>query len=238
MIAMGNTKKLKSGKFQFKKKDGTWSKTHFETAKAANAAKRATRSGGGGKAAPSAPSNNKWGWGRWARSARTIDIVSGPAVGSITRYGATRGGGLSLANRYTARVWPDGRFDMETAKGTYGGIGTGLGRDFFRSKLGIYRGMGQKKFLSAVMVSNPELMAGIQVTPWENPSVFNRLRMNFDRGYNPMNNTWDLTPGSVKGSRFWRSISLDLILRGVQHIFFDTTGPIGLNKMLGKGVNA
>ena len=34
---MGSTKQLKGGKFQFKKKDGTWSKTHFATKGAAMA---------------------------------------------------------------------------------------------------------------------------------------------------------------------------------------------------------
>ncbi len=182
-------------------------------------------------------SNNKWGWGRWAKMGRTVDIFSGPAQGAVARHGATREAGVVAANRYVGGDPNDTSeikvgTNIDTIKSTAGGIGTGLFRDWIRSKMGVYRGLGRKKILSGVMAANPEILASSEVNPLDNVRFWNNTRVSFDRAYAPDNGNWALSPDTFQGSRFWKSIGLDAGLKVTQKV-----AEIYLNPMLPPGWN-
>ncbi len=166
---------------------------------------------------------------------RTIDIFSGPAQGSLALWGATREGGIDMVNRYVGggnqREIEPGKH-IEVIKTTAGGIGTGLVRDWIRSKMGVYRGLGQKKILSGIMAANPEILASTEQNPAENIREWNEVRMEYDRAYDPSVHRWDLRPETSWGSRFWTSIGLDAGLKVTQKIaekFINPMLPPGYN---------
>ncbi len=159
--------------------------------------------------------NNKRGWGSLFKVGRTVDVFSGPAQGALRQHGLTKEAGMETLRRFSAGL-SEGGFDQETAKGTYGGIGTGMVRDWFRSKMGIYRGLGQKKILSGVMAANPELLATSEVDPRDDIGRWNRHRTMFDRAYDAESNEWELSPTAGRfdqGTRFWKSVGLDVGLK-------------------------
>ncbi len=170
--------------------------------------------------------NSKPGWGKWFRMGRTADIFTGPIQGSLARRGLTKEAAVESANLYlggtgTDEIKPGSR--MQSLQDTAGGIGTGLIRDWFRSKLGIYRGLGRKKILSGVMAANPEIMASAELgTPGleGGPSVqqWNTFRTQYDRAYDANQHNWDVAPQSGPGSRFLQSLGLDLGLKGFQKL--------------------
>lgn len=159
--------------------------------------------------------NSKPGWGRYFKMGRTVDVLTGPAQGSVGRHGVTRAAGEEVLLRFSAGM-SQGAFDQTIAKGTYGGIGTGMLRNWLRSKLGIYRGVGQKKYLSIVMAANPEILASTDANPVTDVVVWNEFRSQYDRAYAPAPNGWDLNPQSDWGARFWRSMGLDAGLKVAQ----------------------
>ena len=197
-------------------------------AKPSKRPRRAPRSVGG---TSHGSHNSKPGWGRYFRMGRTADVFSGPAQGSLANHGLTRQAGESALFRYSAGM-SQGKFEPETAKNTYGGIGTGLLRDWFRSKLGIYRGLGQKKILSGVMAANPEILAYGEASPSEDIALWNLFRMEYDRAYNPQSGGWATSPSTDSGSRFWRSIGVDVSLKVGQKI-----AEAYINPMLPPGYN-
>ena len=132
-------------------------------------------------------SNNRKGYGSWFKLGRTADVFSGPGQGAIQTRGATKEGGMEALRRYSAGM-SEGAYDSETAKDTYGGIGTGLLRNWIRSKMGVYRGVGQKKALSIVMAANPEILATGEVNPGVNLPAWNNVRSGYDRSYFPLEN--------------------------------------------------
>ncbi len=156
--------------------------------------------------------NSKPGWGRIFKIGRTVDVFSGPAQGSALIHGITPAAGEDALTRYSAGL-SRGAYDPASAKGTYGGIGTGLLRDWLRSKMGIYKGLGQKKILSGVMAANPELLATSVVDPRLDLRTWNDVRAQHDRAYAPLSNVWEPSPGTAIGDRFIRSIVLDIGLK-------------------------
>ena len=124
---------------------------------------------------------------------------------------------------------------FDTFNGTTGGIGTGLLRNWVRSKLGIYRGLGRKKILSGVMAANPEILAYSEVDPTQDAESlmhWNDLRGGYDRGYYARPHEFSVNPASGPGVRFWQSIALDATLKVTQK-----AAEAYLNPMLPKGVN-
>jgi hypothetical protein len=138
--------------------------------------------------------------------------------------------GLSLtANAYTAGL-SEGAFDPENAKGTYGGIGTGLVRDLVRSKIGVYRGASKGKIHYLGMALNPELLAASDINPMDDFNGWQRRRMAHDRGYEPIDNTW---MGGPVQEQFLKSVGLDVGLFVGQKL----AERIGINRLLPKGIN-
>ncbi len=176
--------------------------------------------------------NSKPGWGRIFKMGRTIDVFSGPAQGAVSNDGFTPDAGKHAIERYTGLDPDTGAFDIDQVKPTAGSIGTGLVRNWLRSKLGIYRGVGQKKILSVVMAANPEILASTQVNPAENVRRWNARRSEFDRGYNPNAHAWDLNPGTFTGEQFFKSIGFDAALAVTQK-----AAERFLNPMLPPGFN-
>ncbi len=179
--------------------------------------------------------NSKPGWGKWFRMGRTVDVFTGPIQGSLGRRGATKEAAIESANLYLGgtgihEITPGSR--MQSLQDTAGGIGTGLLRDWFRSKLGIYRGLGQKKILSGVMAANPEIMASAEQPPQDDIVHWNSIRTSYDRGYDAGAHEWNLQPDSSTGSRFLQSLGLDLGLKGFQKLaehFINPMLPPGYN---------
>ncbi len=161
--------------------------------------------------------NSKPGWGRSFKMGRTIDVFTGPAQGSLGNHGLSMEAGEDALNKYSGGV-SKGAFDADTLKPTVGGIGTGLLRDWLRSKLGIYRGLGQKKILSGVMAANPEILATTEIKPTDDLPRWNDVRVSYDRGYRPRIHDWDLSLNTTQGQRFWRSIGLDAGLKITQKV--------------------
>ena len=182
--------------------------------------------------------NDKPGWGSYVKMGRTADIFTGTAQGAIGRHGFTREAGILAANRYmggndSSTVITPGE-NIGNLKPTVGAIGTGLVRDWFRSKLGVYRGIGRKKYLSIVMGANPELLAYSEASPLTDVRGWNRFRMMYDRAYDAENQVWSLSPGTAPGEagRFWKSMGLDAGLK-----IFQKVSEKYLNPMLPKGHN-
>ncbi len=177
--------------------------------------------------------SHKPGWGRMFKTGRTVDVFTGPAQGALGNHGLTKEAGMEALRRYSANM-SEGEFDTDTAKATAGGIGTGLVRDWFRSKLGIYRGLGQKKILSGVMAANPEILSySERDVSWTTADGFNEVRSHYDRGYSPQRHNWDVNPvNSGEGERFWKSVSLDVALKVTQKV-----AEHFINPMLPKGYN-
>ncbi len=179
--------------------------------------------------------NSKPGWGRIFKMGRTVDIFTGPAQGSLALHGATREAGINAANRYVGgagnvEINPGSR--MDTLRPTAGGIGTGLIRDWLRSKIGVYRGLGQKKILSGVMAANPEILASSEQNPVEAIAEWNEIRMEYDRAYDPSVHEWSLDPNTSWGTRFWKSIGFDAGLKITQKVaekYINPMLPPGLN---------
>ncbi len=166
---------------------------------------------------------------------RTADVFTGPIQGSLARRGLTKEAAIESANLYlggpgTDKIAPGSR--MQSLQDTAGGIGTGLIRDWFRSKLGIYRGLGQKKILSGVMAANPEIMASAEQLPQDDIVRWNSIRTAYDRSYDAGEHVWNLRPDSGTGTRFIQSLGLDLGLKGFQKL-----AEIYINPMLPKGYN-
>ncbi len=197
----------------------------------AKPSKRATRRTPRAVSGASHKNNSKPGWGRFFKMGRTVDIFSGPAQGSLGNHGLTAEAGKDALNRYSAGM-SEGEFDQDSLKATAGGIGTGLIRDWFRSKLGIYRGLGQKKILSGVMAANPEILATSEESPIENVERWNQLRQTYDRAYDPRNHIWDIDPQKAIGSRFLKSLGLDAGLKITQKV-----AEKYINPMLPSGFN-
>ncbi len=158
------------------------------------------------------PRNSKPGIGAWFKIGRTADVFSGPAQGAVANFGVTPEAGFETLRGYSAGL-SEGAFNPDIAKPVYGGIGTGLLRNWLRSKMGIYRGLGQKKILSGVMAANPEILATTEVNPVEDIRSWNGVRTEYDRSADVNTRTWDINPNSAEGSRFWRSIGLDAGLK-------------------------
>ena len=175
--------------------------------------------------------NNKKGYGAWFKVGRTTDVFSGPAQGAIQTRGLTKEGGMEALRRYSAGL-SEGAFDKDTAKATAGGIGTGLFRDWVRSKMGIYRGVGQKKALSVVMAANPEVLAYGEFDPFTDPVNWNDVRQNYDRGYSSNFHTWSASPSQPSGERLWKSVGLDVVLKVTQKVaekYINPMLPAGYN---------
>ncbi len=170
--------------------------------------------------------NSKPGWGRYFKMGRTADIFSGPAQGSVSNAGFTMEAGDNALNRYSGGL-SRGELEPETAKATIGSIATGLVRDWFRSKMGVYRGLGQKKLLSGVMAANPEILASTEINPVDNVVGWNGIRTDYDRAYIPQSHEWNLRRG-----RIWRSLGLDVGLKVTQKV-----AEKYINPMLPKGYN-
>ncbi len=183
--------------------------------KAARRPRRTPRAVGGA----SHNNNSKPGWGKAFRTGRTVDVFSGPAQGALANHGLTREAGMEALRRYSGGL-SEGEFDADTAKNTAGGIGTGLVRDWFRSKLGIYRGLGQKKILSGVMAANPEILAATEVVPdsVEALETWNNRRMMYDRSYSPRDHQWSPRPDRPQGERFWKSLAFDGAMKVTQKV--------------------
>ena len=194
------------------------------TKKARKSPSRTPRAVGG-----ASRNNNKKGYGAWFKVGRTVDIFSGPAQGSAQGLGFTPEAGMDAGRRY---LGPAMGGDIDNVKATAGGIGTGLVRDWFRSKIGVYRGLGRKKILSGVMAANPEILAYAEQSPVVNLEGWNTSRMQFDRGYNARDHRWDVNPTAGEGSRFWKSVGLDVGLKVTQkvaEIFINPLLPTGYN---------
>ncbi len=175
--------------------------------------------------------NNKKGYGSWFKTGRTIDIFSGPAQGSLHLHGLTAEAGKDALTRYSAGM-SEGSFDEESAKATAGGIGLGLIRDWIRSKLGIYRGLGRGKILSGVMAANPEILGATEISPIDDIGGWNDRRTSYDRAYSGSNHRWDIDPGSFTGERFFKSLGFDAVLKITQKIsekFINPMLPPGYN---------
>ncbi len=177
------------------------------------ATRRTPRAVGGG----STHKNSKPGWGRFFKMGRTIDVFTGPVQGSLGNHGLSMEAGEDALDKYSAGV-SKGEFDVEILKPTAGGIATGLLRDWLRSKLGIYRGLGQKKILSGVMSANPEILATTEIKPTDDLPRWNDVRVSYDRGYRPRIHDWSLSPNVTTGQRFWRSMGLDAGLKVTQKV--------------------
>ncbi len=199
-------------------------------AKPSKRPRRAPRAVGG--ASHGSHTSNKKGFGAWFKMGRTIDVFSGPAQGSVGELGFTAEAGNSAMNRYSAGYSVDGSFHPETAKATAGGIATGLLRNWFRSKLGIYRGLGQKKILSGVMAANPEILASTEHNPLTETVPWNHRRMEYDRGYDAQAHSWSVNPADHEGQRFVTSLGLDAALKVTQK-----AAEKWLNPMLPTGIN-
>ncbi len=161
--------------------------------------------------------NSKPGWGRFFKMGRTVDIFTGPVQGSLGNHGLSMEAGEDALDKYSAGV-SKGEFDVEILKPTVGGIATGLLRDWLRSKLGIYRGLGQKKILSGVMAANPEILAATEISPLDDIPRWNDVRVSYDRGYRPRIHDWNLSSDVTIGQRFWRSMGLDAGLKVTQKV--------------------
>ncbi len=164
--------------------------------------------------------NSKPGWGKAFRTGRTVDVFSGPGQGALANHGLTKEAGMEALRRYSGGL-SEGEFDADTAKNTAGGIGTGLVRDWFRSKLGIYRGLGRKKILSGVMAANPEILATTEVNPAgsiEALETWNNRRMMYDRSYSPRDHQWSPRPDRPQGERFWKSLAFDGAMKVTQKV--------------------
>ncbi len=168
--------------------------------------------------------NSKPGIGSWFKTGRTIDVFSGPAQGSLARFGPTQEAGTDALDRYSGGA-ASGNFAMEKIQPVAGGIGTGLLRNWLRSKLGVYRGVGQKKILSIVMAANPEILATAEINPTDDIGGWNDIRVSADRGYVPRENSWSLDPG-FRGQRFWTSIGFDAGLKITQKLAEHFLNPI------------
>ncbi len=173
-----------------------------------------------------ATSTSKPGYGRWFKIGRTVDIFSGPAQGAVSQDGFTPAAGKGAINRYIGLDTESGEFDMEPVKVTAGSIGTGLLRDWIRSKMGVYRGLGQKKVLSGVMAANPEILASTEVNPTQEPWHWNTVRTQYDRGYASHTHRWGLQPGQDTGDRFWKSVGMDVGLKVTQKFAEHFLNPI------------
>ncbi len=176
--------------------------------------------------------NSKPGWGAVAKMARTIDVFTGPAQGSVSELGFTPEAGMDAGRRYVGPLVEGGNID--NVKTTAGGIATGLLRNWLRSKLGIYRGLGQKKILSGVMDDKPEILATTEINPTD-PNMlgqWNNARASYDRAYSPIQHTWDVNPTSTDGGRLLQSLGLDASLTVAQK-----AAEKWLNPMLPKGIN-
>lgn len=160
----------------------------------------------------SEPRNNRKGWGTVFKTGRTVDIFTGPAQGSVAGLGLTQEAAMDAGKRYAGPAVPGGNID--NVKSTAGGIGTGLLRDWIRSKMGVYRGLGRKKILSGVMAANPEILAASEFNPAEDVRSWNNARVAYDRAYRPNQHDWDISPTAPQnGGRFWQSIGLDVGLK-------------------------
>lgn len=202
-------------------------------AKPAKSPRRTPRRATGASHGSSHNNNNKKGWGSWFKTGRTVDIFTGPAQGSVSNHGFTQAGGMDALRRYSAGL-SEGSFDSGSLRGTAGGIGTGLFRDWIRSKMGVYRGLGQKKILSGIMAANPEILATAESLPQDGIELWNRNRVIYDRSYDPLEHRWELSPrvASGIGGRFWQSVGLDVGLKVTQKVaerFINPMLPPGYN---------
>lgn len=177
----------------------------------------------GGGSTP--PRSSKPGYGAWAKIGRTADVFSGPAQFAINRNGFTQRGGEVALEVYSGGL-SAGAFHAPTARTTAGSIALGLARDWIRSKMGVYRGVGQKKALSIVMAANPEILATSEQDPTANFGRWNALRTDYDRAYDSLSHTWDAAPTSPTGSRFWRSVTVDGALAVFQKVAEKLINPI------------
>ncbi len=199
----------------------------------AKPSKRATRRTPRAVGGASHSNNSKPGWGRAFKVGRTVDVFSGPGQGALHNHGLTMEAGQEAIRRYSGNL-SEGDFDSETAKATAGGIGTGMVRNWIRSKMGVYRGVGQKKYLSIVMAANPEILATSESLPQDNLPLWNRNRIIYDRAYDPLEHRWEPNPQVAAGigGRFWQSIGLDAGLT-----VFQKAAERWINPLLPKGHN-
>lgn len=160
-------------------------------------------------------------FGAWLRGARTIDVLSGPAQGSVAGLGFTMDAAMDAKDRYA-------NFQSGSGVTTVKAVGTGVIRNIVTSKSGAYRGMGQKKILSFVQALAPEIIASSHTSPLENFSDWNGGRHRAHEGYNPGAHTFDL-----QDPQFIQSVTLQAGAWGAQK----AAQMLGINKMLPKGLN-
>lgn len=174
--------------------------------------------------------------GVWAKLGRMVDVLTTPIQHGVSAFGTTKQGLMVGADRLTL-----GAFNLDGGtsgfvdwkyRPTIGSIGTGLVRNWVRSKIGVYRGVGQKKILSIAMAVNPEILASALTSPIKDPKVWNKLRVAHDRGYDTFVHQWTLNPNDRDGERFWRSVGLDgglFIAQKLAQKFLNPHLPKGIN---------
>ncbi len=163
--------------------------------------------------------------GGWISKFRGMDIVSGPAQGSVMGLGLSADAGKDAFQRYSG--FKDGAVDVDLLKNTYLSMATGFGHQKLRSFLRIPQGAGKGKILSIIGAVIPEVMAAGDVNPLQDFKGWNKERMKYDRAYDPEAHFWNL--GS---SKFQRGLLGTIALGAVSRFL----APM-INKHLPKGVN-
>ncbi len=163
--------------------------------------------------------------GAWLRGARTIDVISAPFQGTLTKHGISQEAVKSAGRRYLGGFAGGSPDDVIT---TVKAVGTGVARNIITSKSGAYRGVGQKKILSYVQALAPEIVAAAETNPVADPKRWNSQRHRAYEGYRMGAHTQDFGD-----PMFIQSISLQAGAWGVQK----AAQMLGINKMLPKGVN-
>ncbi len=164
--------------------------------------------------------------GAWTRKARTIDVLTAPAQGSLLNKGISMEAAKDAGRRYAGGFVEGGNTDnvITTAKG----IGTGLARNWITSKSGAYRGMGRKKILSYVQALSSEIVATTRANPITQTGEWNANRHLAYQAYDSSKHIY-----APDQEQFIQSLAL----QGAAWAAQKGIEMFGINEMLPKGVN-
>ncbi len=163
--------------------------------------------------------------GAWTRKARTLDVLTAPAQGSLFSRGLNADGAKDIGARYAG---PLAGGDVDNVITTVKGIGTGLARNWITSKSGAYRGMGRKKILSYVQAFSSEIVATGKANPVTQTGEWNANRHLAYQAYDSSKHVY--APGT---EQFIQSLTL----QGAAWAAQKGIEMFGINKMLPKGMN-
>ncbi len=164
--------------------------------------------------------------GAWTRKARTIDVLTAPAQGSLLSRGLNKDGMTDIGRRYAGGFVEGG--ETENVITTAKGIGTGLARNWITSKSGAYRGMGRKKILSYVQAFSSEIVATARANPITDTNSWNGQRHLAYQAYDSSKHIY-----APDQEQFIQSLTL----QGAAYAAQKAAEMFGINDMLPKGWN-